>query len=75
MSRDLRAYQRQTTSRLIIGVIVIIFVVGDGLILLFYGKEAALMGLLCMGVGLLPVVLVGSFIWIMDFFVRRVKNG
>ena len=73
MSRDMRAYTRQTNVRLIIGGIIILFVIGDGLILLFYGVESALMGLLCMGIGLVPVILIGILFWILDRIAQR-KN-
>jgi hypothetical protein len=36
MSRDLRKYIRQTNVRLVVGALVLLFVVGDGLIYLFY---------------------------------------
>lgn len=74
MSRDLRAYTRQTNVRLIIGGIIILFVIGDGLILLFYGVESALMGLLCMGIGLVPVILIGILFWILDRFAHRINQ-
>ena len=74
MSRDLRAYTRQTNVRLIIGGIIILFVIGDGLILLFYGVESALMGLLCMGIGLVPVILIGILFWILDRLAHRINQ-
>lgn len=57
MTRDLRRYARQTNARLIVGALLLLFVIGDGLIYLIYGKEPALMGLLCLLAGLAPVVL------------------
>ncbi len=44
MIRDLREYTRNTQTRLIIGFLALAFLVGVGLIYLFYGKEAALLG-------------------------------
>jgi hypothetical protein len=58
MKRDLRRYSRQTRIRLVIGFILILFLVGDGLIYLFYGRDAAGMGLICLLMGMAPVVLV-----------------
>lgn len=58
MTRDLRKYASQTTIRLIIGGLVLLFLVGLGLIWHFYGGQAALLGLLCMVGGLVPVGLV-----------------
>jgi hypothetical protein len=57
MNRDLRCYARQTNVRLIGGALLLLFIVGDGLIYLIYGKSAALMGLLCLLAGLTPVAL------------------
>ncbi len=77
MSRDLRRYARQTNVRLIVGALVLIFVVGDGLIYLVYGKGAAVMGLLCLFAGLTPVLLVVLILSLMDWVVKRVdeENG
>jgi hypothetical protein len=58
MSRDLRKYARQTNIRLAIGAVLLLFIIGDGLIYLFYGGGAALMGILCLLGGMVPVVLV-----------------
>ena len=58
MKRDLRRYSRQTRIRLVIGFILILFLVGDGLIYLFYERDAAGMGLICLLMGMAPVVLV-----------------
>lgn len=69
--RDLRQYARQTTVRLIAGVLILLFTVGIGLIYLFYGEAAALTGILCLGTGLLPVGLIALVLWIMDRMVKR----
>jgi hypothetical protein len=58
MSSDLRKYARQTNIRLAVGAVLVLFIVGDGLIYLFYGGGAALMGILCLLGGMVPVVLV-----------------
>ena len=71
MIRDLREYTRNTQTRLTIGFLALAFLVGVGLIYLFYGKEAALLGLACMVGGLLPVGLIVIFLGITD---RMVKN-
>jgi len=57
MSRDLRKYASQTNTRLIVGALALLFLVGDGLIYLFYGKSAAFLGLLCLLAGMVPIVL------------------
>ena len=45
-----------TGGILLVGGVLILFVVGDGLIYLFYGRQAALMGLLCLAAGLAPAM-------------------
>ena len=69
--RDLRRYSQQTTFRLVVGVLVILFTVGIGLIYVFYGEAAAIMGLLCLGAGLLPIALIVLVLWVLDRMVRR----
>ncbi len=77
MSRDLREYEKQTNRHLIIGGLVLLFVVGVGLIYLFYGVNAALLGLLCITAGLLPVLVIWLALSLMDYFVKAQnrKNG
>ena len=70
MTRDLRKYTSQTTTRLIIGGLLLVFIVGDGLILIIYGREAALMGLICLIAGLLPLVLIWGVLWGMELIVK-----
>jgi hypothetical protein len=74
MSRDLRKYASQTNIRLILGGILLIFVVGIGLIYLFYGQGAALTGLLCLLVGLIPIVLIWLMFWLLELITKRVKR-
>ncbi len=66
MSKDLREYARSTQVRLIAGFLLLVFVVGDGLIFIFYGKGAGLAGLICLMGALLPIALVVFFLWIAD---------
>jgi hypothetical protein len=70
--RDLRSYQKSTIFRLIVGGLLIVFIVGDGLIYLIYGPQAALSGLLCIGGGMLPIILITGFLWVIE---RVVKNA
>ncbi len=74
MSRDLRKYRRQTTFRLILGGLAMVFVVGTGLIYLIYGKAAALSGLVCLGLGLIPLVAILLFFWIIDWIIHRSRD-
>jgi len=71
MIRDLRRYARQTTIQLAVGALIILFVVGDGLIWVFYGRNSAIMGLLCLGAALFPLILIGIALWLLDWFVKR----
>jgi hypothetical protein len=57
-SRDLRAYARSTTARLIAGGLVVLLGVGGALVYAIYGPSAFLSALLCIGLGLVPVALV-----------------
>lgn len=71
MSRDLREYTKDTNARLVIGFLALIFLVGDGLIFLFYGKEAGIFGLVCTLGALIPVLLVVIFLMIVDRVVKK----
>jgi len=74
MSRDLRKYARQTNIRLAIGAILVLFIIGDGLIYLFYGGGAALMGILCLLGGMVPVVLVILVLLLFDWIQKRANR-
>ncbi len=67
--RDLRRYARQTNIRVILGGILILFLVGDGLIYLFYGRNAAILGFICLMAGLAPLFLIGLFLAVMDWVI------
>ena len=71
MSRDLRQYARQTNVRLIAGGLLLLLVVGDGLIYLFYGQGPAVMGLICMLAGLSPLVLIWLALELIGWIARR----
>jgi hypothetical protein len=71
MSRDLRYYARQTNIQLTIGFFLILLIIGEGLIYWLYGQQAALMGLLCIGAGLSPVVLIALFFLVVHWVLKR----
>ncbi len=71
MSRDLRKYGRQTNVRLIAGALILLFIIGDGLIYLIYGSGAALMGILCLLGGMIPVVLTVLVLFLLDWIRKR----
>ncbi|MEN4013247.1 MAG: hypothetical protein ROW48_14520 [Bellilinea sp.] len=75
MTQDLRHYARQTTLRLIVGALLLIFLVGGGLILYFYGSGAAALSLLCFFAGLTPVVLVVFILSLIEWVVKRERNS
>lgn len=74
MTRDLRRYSRQTTTRLLIGGILILFIVGDGLIYIFYGRDAAIMGFVCLLAGLAPLLLIWLALTFMGWVVKKVND-
>jgi len=74
MGRDLRKYAGQTNLRLVLGGILLFFIVGLGLIYGFYGGRAAIMGLLCMVLGLTPILMIWFVLWIIDWITRRAEK-
>lgn len=72
--RDLRNYARQTTTRLILGGILLLFIIGDGLIYVIYGPGAAISGLICLGIGLFPILLIIIVLAVMDWIVKRANR-
>ena len=74
MSRDLRKYANQTITRLIAGGLLLLIVVGLGLIYLFYGLRAALTGLLCLALGLMPIILIWVIFFILERITKRVQD-
>ena len=75
MSRDLRRYRRQTTVRLFVGFILLLVVGGSTLIYLIYGAAALPTYLLCLTAGLAPLLLLGFFLFGLDWLVNRGNRG
>jgi len=75
MERDLRKYARSTNTRLIVGALILLFLVGDGLIALIYGVQAGGFALLCTATGLLPLGLIVVWLWLIEKFARRLDDG
>ena len=71
MTRDLRRYARQTNTRLFVGFLLILFIVGDGLIYWIYGREAAFLGLLCLVAGLLPLGLIWGLLIVLGWLAKK----
>jgi hypothetical protein len=74
MTKDLRRYAQQTNLRLAAGGLLLLFIVGDGLIYLFMGPGAALMGLLCLGMGLAPLLLIWLFLSGIEWLAKRANE-
>jgi hypothetical protein len=74
LASDLRKYARQTNIRLIVGALSLLFIVGIGLVYLFFGSNAALAGFLCLLAGMVPVVLVVLIILLMEWIVKRANR-
>ncbi len=74
MTRDLRKYAQQTSVRLGAGALLVLFIVGDGLIYLIYGKGAALMGLICLLAGVAPILIIALFMALLDWTVKRANR-
>jgi len=74
MSRDLRKYAEQTNIRLIIGGLALLFIVGLGLIYIFYGPGAAMSGMLCILVGLVPLILIWMLFFVMEKITKRAQD-
>lgn len=71
MSRDLRKYMRDTNTRIVIGAILLLFIVGLGLIWLIYGFGAAVTGFLCILAAFIPIGLIFLVLFGMDWIVKR----
>ncbi len=74
MSRDIRQYMKQTETRLILGFLVLVFLIGDGLIFYFYGTGAGIAGLICLAGMMVPVFLIVLFLWIAEKVVQSTQE-
>jgi magnesium-transporting ATPase (P-type) len=72
--RDLKKYKHETNIRMVIGAVLLLFLVGDGLIFIIYGSGPALMGLVCLIVGLVPILLIALVIKIFTWSVERANR-
>jgi hypothetical protein len=73
--RDLRAYASGTTFRLVLGGLALVLIIGNVLIWAFYGRGAAQLSLLCMGVTLIPALLIAVVLWVMGWIVRKDREA
>jgi hypothetical protein len=72
--RDLRRYAQATNIRLFVGFLILLFLVGDGLIAVFWGWETALMGVGCILLGLAPLFLTAVILWGIEWFVKKKQD-
>jgi len=72
--RDLRRYARQTNSRLFVGFLLILVIVGLGLIAVIYGPEGALFGLVCLAAGLAPLVLIWLALLLLEWITKKANS-
>jgi hypothetical protein len=71
--RDLREYARQTNVRLALGAFILLFVVGVALIWVFYGGQAASMGVVCLLATLFPIILILSVFVGIEWILKRAR--
>lgn len=71
---NMRKYNRATNRRLAIGAILLLFIVGDGLIFLIYGKQAGYLGLICTVSGLAPIVLIAGVLKLLELLRKRLDH-
>ena len=69
--RDLRRYSHQTQWRLLVGFILLLFIIGIGLVYGFYGPRAAVLGMICLILGLAPMLLIYLALWGIEWIVKR----
>lgn len=71
--RDLREYSKQTHVRLALGAFILLFVIGVGLIWLFYGGNAAGMAFTCLLAALFPVILILFIFVAIEWILNRAR--
>ena len=73
MPSKLDKHLKQTNRRLLIGFVLILFVIGDGLIYLIYGKESAILGLVCIGFGFFPMILIWGSLNLIEKMLQKLQ--
>lgn len=71
MPVDLRKYQTQTKFRLILWFFILLFTLGLGLIWLVYGRQAAMLGFLCLLGSAIPIGLIMLALFGLDVIVKK----
>lgn len=71
---NFQKFLHQTRIRAIFWFIFILIVIGLGLVWIFYGKQAALFGLLCLLSMLIPTGLVVIALVALDLFTKKINS-
>ncbi len=74
MSRDLRKYTKDTNTRILIGALVLLFVLGLALIWAIYGFGAAVSGFLCLLGAFIPIAIIFLALFGLDWIVKRANR-
>jgi hypothetical protein len=74
MSFDPQKHFKQTQLQFVIGFVVILIIVGFGLIFYFYGSSAAVMGIICVATGVLPVIVIYMILKGIENYVNKINN-
>jgi len=72
--RDLRKYAKGTNFRLVVGFVLLLLVVGDGLIYLIYGPGAAVTGVLCILAGLAPLLMIFVLLSVIEIIAKKAND-
>ena len=72
--RDINKYNRDTSIRLIVGAVLLVFLIGDGLIFLIYGNGPGMMGLICLFIGMLPILMIALVIYFLEWIVKHANR-
>jgi hypothetical protein len=60
--------------QLLVGFVLLLFLIGDGLIYLFYGKEAAIIGMVCTLIGLAPLLVIWLVMLGLGIIVKKARK-
>lgn len=73
-TRDLRLYARSTQTRLVIGGVLLMILVGNGLIWLIFGPGAGRAAIICTGVALIPALVVAGWLGLLGWLAREARG-
>lgn len=74
MTFDPRKHFDQTQLHFVIGFVILLILVGLGLIGIFYGLPSALMGLMCVGFGVIPILGIFLILKIIDKLLNKINE-